>query len=211
MPRPAAFPVTAVRRPPMHKLALLGVAIFAIVSAGCAPTPEVTAEGGSAARTLLAEQAAKGPVLAIVRGTALALAPAERDALVTRAMAQGVSGLSVRFTTEREDAVVRDPYLVVALDPASTEPATLACRRPDAVATAPSEGALRALAAFCKDGEIVGAARGEAQAPVVDRRQVERLLWRVAGGLFPDDYAETYGFGILPRGIDLGVGGSTGF
>jgi hypothetical protein len=25
------------------------------------------------------------------------------------------------------------------------------------------------------------------------------------------DYAETYGFVILPRGIDLGVGGSTGF
>jgi hypothetical protein len=41
-------------------------------------------------------------------------------------------------------------------------------------------------------------------------RSFERLLWRTAGALFPDDYAETYGFGILPRWLNLGGGGSYG-
>jgi hypothetical protein len=35
-------------------------------------------------------------------------------------------------------------------------------------------------------------------------------LWRTASTLFPDDYEETYGFGILPRWLDFGVGGGIG-
>jgi hypothetical protein len=196
----------------MRTFALLSVAIFAILlPAGCAQTPDVTAEGGSAARKALAEHAAQGPVPAIVKGTALGLAPDARDALVTQAMAQGVSGLGVRFTTEADRAAVRDPHLVVVLNPTPAASPTLACRQPDAVATAASEGPPRVLAAFCQDGKVIGTARGETEAPVSDRREFERLLWRVAGELFPDDYAETYGFGILPHGIDLGIGGDFGF
>ena len=33
------------------------------------------------------------------------------------------------------------------------------------------------------------------------------LLWRTASALFPDDYAETYGFGLLPNSFDFGFGG----
>jgi hypothetical protein len=178
---------------------------------GCAETPEVTAEGGSAARKALVEQAAKGSVRAVVHGTAVGLDPDERDALVTRAMAQGVSGISVRFTTDPASAAAPDPFLVVVLNPMPSAPATLACRRPDAVPTATPAGPALVLAAFCREGEPIGSARGATETPITERRQLERLLWRVAGELFPDDYAETYGLGILPRGINLGVGGSAGF
>jgi hypothetical protein len=195
----------------MRKFALVSVVVFAMLSLGCARTPDVTAEGGSAARKALAEHAAEGPVLAVVKGTALGPAPDQRDALVAQAMAQGVSGLGVRFTTEADRAGVREPHLVVVLNPTPTASPALACRRPAAAATAASEGPPRVLAAFCQDGEVIGTARGEMEAPLTDRRQFERLLWRVAGELFPDDYAETYGFGILPRGIDLGIGGDFAF
>ena len=63
---------------------------------------------------------------------------------------------------------------------------------------------------FCQgDRRWTRCARRRRRRPT-DRR-FQRLLWRTADALFPDDYASTYGFGILPRWLNLGVGGSVGF
>jgi hypothetical protein len=105
---------------------------------------------------------------------------------------------------------VPEPHLVVALNPGETDPADVLCSAPDRVPTAPAGAELSVLAVFCQGGEVVNAVREAGRVAGPTDRNFERLLWRTAGALFPDDYAETYGFGILPRWLDFGIGGSFG-
>lgn len=195
----------------MRVQAVLSIVGILVLVAACAATPDVSAEAGPEARRALAEAAARGPVLAVVDGTIGALTPSERDRLVTGAMARGVTGLDVRFTTDPAQAAAPDPYLAVVLNAPPVTPAAAACRRTARPGGAPAGDRLHVLAAFCRGQEVLGAARGSIQAPLDDPRQLERLLWSTAAALFPDDYAESYGFDILPGWLDLGIGGSFGF
>ena len=77
--------------------------------------------------------------------------------------------------------------------------------------TAPASATLNALAILCQGDQVIDAVREEEQVAGPTDHNFQRLLWRTAAALFPDDYWERYGFGILPRGIDLGIGGSFGF
>jgi hypothetical protein len=165
---------------------------------------------GQAARDALAARRAEGPVLAVIRGQPFGLGTAERDALVSRAMADGVRGLQVRFTTDPAAAPSPEPHLVVLLDPLGAPSPEQVCAGPDRLPTAPAGERLSVIAVFCKDAEPIGMARAEDIVAGPGDRRFQRLLWRTAGALFPDDYAETYGFRLLP-GIDFGLGGSFGF
>jgi len=189
----------------------LGVVVVAMLGAACAPRPDPAADPRFEARHALEAAAERGPVLAIVQGEPFDDAAVSRDALVTQAMADGVAASSIDFTTDRARAAAPDPRLVVALNPRGVVSAALACRAPEQIATAPLAGKVEILAVFCEAERVLGAARTEGEVDGPADRGVKRLLWRAAGRLFPDDYAETYGLRLLPEWLGLGVGGSIGF
>ena len=205
---------TAVERPPRGagrgarlRACLVGTALLA----GCAQEPVRTGAPGEDARRALSEGQDGGAVRTIVHGNPFGMDEARRDALVTRAMAEGVPGLEVRFTTYPDRAAAPEPHLVVVLNPVGDVPAAVACRAPQTLPTAPAGETLSVLAVFCRDDQVLDVVREESRVSGPTDRNFQRLLWRSSAALFPDDYADTYGFGILPRGIDLGIGGSFGF
>jgi hypothetical protein len=192
--------------------ARLPTALLIAALAGCATPAERRAEPEApGARRLLVVQAAEGPVRAVVHGPLLDLEPEARDRLVTEAMAAGVRGLRVRFTTDPTEAAAPEPHLAVVLGAVPPAPATLACRAPEEMPVAAAGLELRVLAVFCDGPEPLAESRTEGPVSGPDDRRLRRLLWRSANQLFPDDYAETYGFGILPDWLGVGVEGSFGF
>jgi hypothetical protein len=181
---------------------LLGGALLS----GCARAADTAAR--NPARHALA--AAEEPVLMTVVGNPFAMDEARLDALVSTELAAGISGMSTQFTTSPERAAAPDPRVVAVLNPLSEPAPGTLCVAPDTVDTAPATDRLRIVAAFCQGDQVIGLARTEdAVASPTDQR-FRRLLWRTATTLFPDDYEQTYGFGILPRWLDFGVGGSIG-
>jgi hypothetical protein len=173
---------------------------------GCGRGADPSAE--SQARRAL--RAAEKPVLMVLEGNPFEMDQARLNGLISSEMAAGIKGMSVQFTTSSGGAAASDPHLVVILNPqAEPAPATV-CAAPDAVATTAATEPLRIVAVFCRGDQAIGAARTEdAVAGPTDQR-FKRLLWRTANQVFPDDYEETYGFGILPRSVDFGLGGSFG-
>jgi hypothetical protein len=166
---------------------------------------------GQEARRVLAEAREIGAMRTVVVGNPFGMDPARRDALVTEAMAEGVPGLEVRFTTYPDQAGAPEPHLVVVLNPAGDLPPPATCRAPETVGTAPANETLSVLATFCQGDQVIDSVREEERVTGPTDHNFQRLLWRTAAALFPDDYWDNYGFGILPRGIDLGIGGSFGF
>lgn len=181
-----------------------------LLLAGCTQGAPPPAGPGEQARRALAEQREQGPVRTVVRGNPFGMDETRRNALVSEAMAEGVSGLAVRFTTWPDAAAAPEPHLVVALNPRETDPASVLCSAPDSVPTGPAGDTLSVLAVFCRGDQVINAVSEEGPVAGPTDRGFQRLLWRTAGALFPDDYAETYGFGILPRWLDFGFGGSYG-
>ena len=99
---------------------------------------------------------------------------------------------------------------MVALNPQADPDPAILCAAPDSIATGPATGQVRIAAALCQADRVVGATRTESAASGPTDQRFRRLLWRTASTLFPDDYEQTYGFGILPRWVDFGLGGSIG-
>jgi hypothetical protein len=173
---------------------------------GCARGADTEVQ--NPARRALA--AAQEPVLMTVVGNPFAMDEVRLNALVSAELAAGVSGLSTQFTTSPERAAAPDPRVVGVLNPLTDPVPEMLCEAPDTIATGPAADRLRIVAAFCQGDEVLGVTRTEdAVASPTDQR-FRRLLWRTARTLFPDDYEETYGFGILPRWLDFGIGGSIG-
>jgi hypothetical protein len=173
---------------------------------GCARGTETEAE--NPARRALA--AAEEPVLMTVVGNPFAMDQARLNALVSAELAEGISGLSTQFTSSPERAAAPDPRVVVVLNPLSEPAPETLCTAPDAITSGPATDQLRIVAAFCQADQVLRFARAEDDVASPTDQNFRRLLWRTAKILFPDDYEETYGFGILPRWLDFGVGGSIG-
>lgn len=189
------------RRAPWCVVLLGGALLF-----GCSRSPDPAAQ--ASARRALA--AAEQPVPATVVGNPFAMDQARLNALVSGEMAEGIAGMSTQFTTSPERAAAPDPRVVVVLNPLSDPAPQTLCTAPDGIPTGPATARLRIVAAFCRGDQVLGMARTEdAVAGPTDQR-FRRLLWRTATTLFPDDYEQTYGFGILPRWLDLGIGGGIG-
>jgi hypothetical protein len=182
---------------------LLGLVGLLLLGCGRGADPEAQNQARRALR------AAEPPVLLVLQGNPFAMDPGRLNALVASEMAAGITGMSADFTTSPERAAA-EPRLVVVLDPVSEPaPATL-CAAPAGVAIAPATDQVRIAAAFCDRDQVLGSARTEAAVAGPTDQRFRRLLWRTAAQVFPDDYQETYGFGILPRSLDFGLGGSFG-
>jgi hypothetical protein len=177
--------------------------------AGCAGGDEAP-DPRLEARRALEQQAKAGPVLAVVQGNPFTIPDSQLASLVSQNMAEGVPGLSVSFTSDPERAAASDPRLVVVLNPLGTPDPSTICATPGAIPTGPAGGELEIAAAFCRADEPLRLVRTRAPLASANDRSFQRLLWRTARELFPDDYPERFGFDLFP-GVDLGVGGSFGF
>jgi hypothetical protein len=199
--------VLRLRATPQHRCARWPAALVGgALLFGCARGAETEAQ--HPARRALA--AAEEPMLMTVVGNPFAMDQARLNALVSTELAEGISGLSTQFTTSPERAAAPDPRAVLVLNPLSDPAPETLCTAPDAIATEPATDRLRIVAAFCQADQVLGFARAEDDVAGPTDQNFRRLLWRTATILFPDDYEETYGFGILPRWLDFGVGGSIG-
>ena len=179
--------------------------VGALLIAGCGSVPSVTSDTGVGdTRQVLAERTEQGPVLAAVIGNPFGMDEGRLDRMVTDAMAAGITGMSVDFTTDPAQATAPDPRLVVLLNPAADPTGSAACRNPTLVQTLPGGDQLRVLAAFCEGANALGSVETQDTVSGPTDRRFQRLLWRTSGALFPDDYAETYGFGLLPNSFDFG-------
>lgn len=144
----------------------------------------------------------------MIWGDVPGLTTGQRDRLVTDALADGVRGLGVTFAAVSADRAPGE-RVVVVLDHPSTVPVERLCRGGEFRGGGGASDRARVAAAFCTGAKPVSAVEGEVAASGPSER--ERLLWRTAGTLFPDDYADSYGFDVLPDWLDVGVGGSFGF
>jgi len=178
----------------------LGGTILALVLlAGCAGEPPAVVEPGSdpaEARRQLAAAAQPGPVPFVLLRLEERPSEAEAAALAAR----GVSGLAVRFAPAAPSSGGR--RLVVALD-GLEEPAAICA---GIARSASGADARTVFAAWCDGDRPVARVRLPA---AVDRVQRERAIWRAVARLFPDDYAETYGWNLF--GLRVTIGGSFGF
>lgn len=179
-------------------LAALGLAACAAqggIELGGAASPR-------AARARLAEVAGAGPVPLAVN-----VLPATTDGALgaeqaAGAAADGVRGLRVRFSP----TALGSARLVLLFDPPAGIGPAAVCAADDLPAAAP-RGGVRLHAVFCDGPEPIADAAGESR----DRSTaaVSRLIWRTAARLFPDDYADSYGFNLF--GLRVGLGASFGF
>lgn len=181
----------------MNAIARRAGCALLLALAGCAREPpiEIGAGGSPAeARRQLARAAASGPVA--IRVVRVLDRPSEAE--VAALAARGVSSLAVRFQPTAEPGSAR---LVMALD-GLTEPERICAREP--LEAAAAGGPL--LAAWCEGSTVVARVRASGSTDPVQR---ERLVWRAAARLFPDDYADTWGWNLF--GLRVTVGGSFGF
>jgi hypothetical protein len=155
-------------------------------------------------------RAASEPVLLVLEGNPFEMDQARLNGMVSAEIAAGIPGMSPRFVTAPEQAAAPEPRLVVVLNPLSEPAPGTLCAAPASVTTGPAVEQLRIAAAFCDEDQVLGATRTEAAVSGPTDQRFRRLLWRTASQVFPDDYPETYGFGILPRSLDFGLGGSFG-
>lgn len=177
-----------------------GTALAALfLLAACAREPPARVEPGgdpAAARRELAAAAAAGAVPIVVLRLEERPSEAEAAALAAR----GVAGLAVRFAPA--PAATAGRRAVLALD-GLEEPARI-CAGAERPAPAAADRAI--LAAWCDGDRTV--ARVSLPAALT-RAERERAVWRAMARLFPDDYADSYGWNLF--GLRVTVGGSLGF
>lgn len=172
---------------------------FLLALAACTGETPPLVEPGSdpaEARRQLAAAAAAGPVPVVV----LRLEERPSEAEAAALAASGVRGIAVRFAPSPPTPAGR--RLVLALD-GLEEPERICAgaERPE-----PSPVGRALLAAWCDGERPVARVR---LATAADRVARERAIWRAMARLFPDDYAESYGWNLF--GLRITVGGSFGF
>jgi hypothetical protein len=183
-------------------------ALLMLALAGCASGSPVELgrdADARAARARLVEAAKEGPVRLDVNALPRVTGGTLGEAEIAAQAAHGVRGLNVRFALTAE--ATGTARLALLFDPPPGFGPAQACEGAALPAPVPEAGPLRLQAVFC-DGRTHVA---DASAATPDRSEAgaQRLIWRTTGRLFPDDYAETYGFNLF--GYRVGLSGQFGF
>ena len=172
--------------------------LLAGLLAGCASGTGPDAQND--ARRALA--AAERPVLMTLVGNPSEMDEAKPNAPISSELAGGVTGMSAAFTSSAGAALLRS-WSRGGAEPGERTGPRSAVAAPGTVRTAAAQEQVHIPAAFCRGDQVLkwraprrpsaGRRTSASGAAVAD---IERL--------FPDDYAETYGFGIPPRWPDFG-------
>ena len=164
----------------------------ALLLVGCGSVPTVTSDSGVGnTRQALVERAEQGAVPAVVDRQPLRHGRGQAGQPGDPGHGGGRLRLGVDFTTDPEPGR-RDR--AAPRRGCSTPRATHRQRclpQPHADSTLPAGDELRVLAAFCDGAEPLGSVEAQDTVSGPTDRRFQRLLWRTASALFPDDYAET--------------------
>jgi hypothetical protein len=194
---------------PVRRIAPVLIAALVIA---CQPQVElagpVAGELGGARRALV-QTAEEGAVPLVILGQWPGLPREERDAFVSEALASGVRGVDVTFAPAGEGSAAAERLVVSLGRQHVSAPERLCQELLTGGAATPGGTGLAVAAAYCRADEALDAVGGT----LADAgfRAQQRLLWRTSAALFPDDYAETYGFDLLPDWLGVEAGGSVGF
>lgn len=159
--------------------------------AGCATTPARLGPDSDprVARQLLVATAPAGPVRLEANGIVRASDTSVRAPRMAEQAAQGVRGMRVAFTDGPSAA--GSARLILLFDPPEDVDVKRVCTAAPLPPSVPSSGPLRLRAIFCDGGSFI--AGSSASTTGTNATDVDRLIWRTVGVLFPDDYPETYG------------------
>lgn len=173
-------------------------ALVLLTLAGCSTTPVKLGPDSDprAARQLLAAIAAAGPVRIQVNGIVRAQDTTLRTDRIAQQAARGITGMTVRFAPEPEGQGTT--RLLLLFDPPSDFDPKRVCGAGTLPASEPSPEPLQLRAVFCDGGVFIADTTGSTTG--TNATDVDRLIWRTVGALFPDDYPQSYGirnfFGI---------------
>ena len=142
-----------------------------------------------AARQLLATVAQEGPVRLETNGLVRASDTTLRAARLAEQAARGVRNLRVTFTEAPTGA--GSAWLLLLFDPPENLDVLRVCGTSPLPAAVPSTEPLRLQAVFCDAGTFIADSTGTTTGTTA--ADIDRLVWRTVGVLFPDDYPETYG------------------
>jgi hypothetical protein len=146
-----------------------------------------------AARQLLAALAPDGPILLQSNGMVRASDTTLRTPRLAEQAARGVRNLRVTFT--EGPGAVGSARLILLFDPPDGIDVEKVCAASPLPAAVPSSGPLRLRAIFCDADTFI--ADSSATTTGTTAADIDRLVWRTVGVLFPDDYPETYGLRSL--------------
>ena len=141
------------------------------------------------ARQLLATAAQTGPVRMEINGVVRASDSTLLQPRLAEQAARGVPNLNVRFTGA--PGAPGSAMLLLLFDPPAELDLKRVCASTPLPASVPSPEALRLVAVFCDGRTFIADATGSTAG--VTAADVDRLVWRTVGILFPDNYPETYG------------------
>jgi hypothetical protein len=165
--------------------------ILLLALAGCGTTPARLGPDSDprVARQLLAAAAPAGPVALQANGIVRASDTAVQGPRMAEHAARGVRNLTVQFAAEPGPPGA--PRLLLLFDPPDDLDVKRVCPASSLPPSVPSPEPLRLRAVFCDGGTFIADATGTTTGTTA--ADVDRLIWRTVGALFPDDYQETYG------------------
>jgi hypothetical protein len=148
-----------------------------------------------AARQLLETAAQSGPVRLESNGLVRASDTTLRAQRLAEQAARGVRNVSVTFTDG--PAAVGSARLLLLFDPPKDLNVLRVCTASPLPAAVPSPEPLQLRAVFCDAGTFIAdslaSTTGTGTGTGAGAGDIDRLVWRTVGALFPDDYPETYG------------------
>lgn len=165
--------------------------IVLLALAGCAAAPARLGPDSDprVARQLLVAAAPGGPVRLEANGIVRASDTTVRAARMGEQAARGVRGMQVAFTDG--PGAVGSARLVLLFDPPEDVDVKRVCTAAPLPPSVPSSEPLRLRAVFCDGGSFIADAASSTTGTTA--ADVDRLIWRTVGALFPDDYPESYG------------------
>ena len=165
------------------------VVLLALAGCSAAPVRLGPDSDPRVARKLLAAAAPAGPVRLEANGIVRASDTTVRTPQMAEQAARGVRGMSVAFTDGA--GASGSARLVLLFDPPEDVNVRRACTALPLPPSVPSPEPLRLRAIFCDGGTFI--ADSSASASGTNAADIDRLIWRTVGALFPDDYPQTYG------------------
>ena len=141
------------------------------------------------ARELLSLAAADGPVRLEINGVVRASDSTLPQPRLAQRAARGVPNLTVRFS--EAPGAPGSAMLLLLFDPPADVQLKQACATAPLPAAVPSAEPLRLVAVFCDGRTFIADATGSTSG--TSAADVDRLVWRTVGTLFPDNYPATYG------------------
>jgi len=173
----------------MRCVVLRSILLLALASCNTEPLRVGPDSDPRAARELLATAAAAGPVRLEVNGIVRASDTTLRQPRIAEQAARGVRNMTVHFTDE--PGGVGSARLLLLFDAPAAIDVRRLCSAPTLPPSAPSAEPLRLRAIFCDGGAFIADAASATTGTTA--ADVDRLIWRTVGALFPDNYPETYG------------------